>query len=86
MGDDRFVDDGDVDLDREVFRRKDGTRITEGDAAEQGEQIAQHARGHHHRSVREIAEEGDDLGDAFEASEAAPDDLPKSRRQGNTDA
>lgn len=85
MGDDRFVDDGDVDLDRELVRRKDGTRITEGDAVEQGEQIARHVRGHHRRSVREIAEEGDDLGDAFEASEP-PDDVPKSRCHGNTDA
>ncbi|MEJ7834404.1 MAG: ribbon-helix-helix protein, CopG family [Nocardioides sp.] len=40
----KYTDAGNVDLDVEVVRRKDGTRITEADAAEQGETIARHAR------------------------------------------
>lgn len=40
----RYVDAGDVDLDQEVVRRKDGSRITEAEAAEQGEQIARRGR------------------------------------------
>ena len=36
----KYVDAGDVDLDKEVVRRKDGSRITEAEAAEQGERIA----------------------------------------------
>jgi hypothetical protein len=39
-----YVDAGNVDLDKEVVRRKDGLRITEADAAEQGEQIARRGR------------------------------------------
>jgi hypothetical protein len=41
----RFTDAGDVDLDREVVRRDDGTRITEAEAAAQGEAIAARLRG-----------------------------------------
>ena len=40
----KYVDAGDVDLDREVVRRKDGSRITEAEAAEQGERIARRGR------------------------------------------
>lgn len=43
MGD-RYVDAGDIDLDNEVVRRRDGTRITEAEAAEQGERIARRGR------------------------------------------
>jgi hypothetical protein len=40
----RYVDAGDVDLDSEVVRRKDGSRITEAEAAEHGERIARRGR------------------------------------------
>jgi hypothetical protein len=40
----KYVDAGNVDLDQEVVRRKDGSRITESDAAEQGERIARRGR------------------------------------------
>ncbi len=40
----KYVDTDDVDLDQEVVRRKDGSRITEAEAAEQGEQIARRGR------------------------------------------
>ncbi len=40
----KYVDTDDVDLDQEVVRRKDGSRITEDEAAEQGEQIARRGR------------------------------------------
>lgn len=40
----KYVDAGEVDLDREVVRRKDGSRITEAEAAEQGERIARRGR------------------------------------------
>jgi len=40
----KYVDAGDVDLDEEAVRRKDGSRITEAEAAEQGEQIARRGR------------------------------------------
>jgi hypothetical protein len=40
----KYVDAGDVDLDQEVVRRKDGSRITEAEAAEQGEQIVRRGR------------------------------------------
>lgn len=40
----KHVDAGNVDLDKEVVRRKDGSRITEAEAAEQGEQIARRGR------------------------------------------
>jgi hypothetical protein len=40
----KYVDSGDVDLDQEVVRRKDGSRISEAEAAEQGEQIARRGR------------------------------------------
>jgi len=40
----KHVDAGTVDLDKEVVRRKDGSRITEAEAAEQGEQIARRGR------------------------------------------
>ena len=40
----KYVDTGDVDLDKEEVRRKDGSRITEADAAEQGERIARRGR------------------------------------------
>jgi hypothetical protein len=40
----KYVDVGDVDLDKEVVRRKDGSRITEAAAAEQGERIARRGR------------------------------------------
>jgi hypothetical protein len=39
-----YFDAGDVDLDREVVRREDDSRITEADAAEQGERIARRGR------------------------------------------
>jgi Ribbon-helix-helix protein, copG family len=39
-----YVDVGDVDLDKELVRRKDGSRITEAAAAEQGERIARRGR------------------------------------------
>jgi predicted DNA binding CopG/RHH family protein len=35
----RYVDGGDVDLDAEVVRRKDGTRLTEADAEAWAEEI-----------------------------------------------
>jgi predicted HicB family RNase H-like nuclease len=40
----KYVDAGEVDLDQEVVRRKDGSRITEAEAAEQGERIARRGR------------------------------------------
>ena len=40
----KFIDAGNVDLDAEVVHREDGTRITEGGAIEQGEQIALRVR------------------------------------------
>lgn len=40
----KYVDTGDVDLDKEVVRRKDGSRITEAEAAEQGARIARRGR------------------------------------------
>lgn len=40
----KHVDVGNVDLDKEVVRRKDGSRITEAEAAEQGERIARRGR------------------------------------------
>ncbi|MBA2559010.1 MAG: CopG family transcriptional regulator [Propionibacteriales bacterium] len=40
----KYTDAGTVDLDQEVVRRKNGSRITEADAAEQGEQIARRGR------------------------------------------
>lgn len=40
----KFTDAGDVDLDKEDVRRKDGTRITEADAEQQGENIAARGR------------------------------------------
>lgn len=40
----KYVDAGDVDLDQEVVRRKDGSRITEAEAVEQGERIARRGR------------------------------------------
>jgi len=39
-----YVDAGSVDLDKEVVRRKDGSRITEAEAAEQGDRIARRGR------------------------------------------
>jgi hypothetical protein len=36
-----YVDAGDVDLDKEIVRREDGSRITEAEAAEQGNRIAE---------------------------------------------
>ncbi|MDN5851863.1 MAG: ribbon-helix-helix protein, CopG family [Actinomycetia bacterium] len=36
----RYTDAGDIDLDEEVVRRRDGTRITEADADQQGQRIA----------------------------------------------
>ena len=43
-----YVDAGDVDLDKEVVRREDGSRITEAEGAAQGERIARRGwrRGH----------------------------------------
>lgn len=41
----RYEDAGDVDLDTEVVRRRDGTRITEADAEEQGRRIAERGPG-----------------------------------------
>lgn len=41
----KFTDAGDVDLDNEVVLRRDGTRITEKDATEQGERIAKDGPG-----------------------------------------
>ena len=40
----KYVDAGNVDLDKEVVRRKDGTRITEARARKQGERIARRGR------------------------------------------
>ncbi len=40
----KYVDAGDVDLDKEDVRRKDGSRITEADTAEQGKRIARRGR------------------------------------------
>jgi predicted HicB family RNase H-like nuclease len=40
----KYVDAGNVDLDREVVRRKDGSRISEDDAAAQGARIAARGR------------------------------------------
>lgn len=40
----KYVDAGDVDLDKEVVRRKDGSRITEAAAAAQGERTARRGR------------------------------------------
>ncbi len=40
----KYVDAGDVDLDKEVVRHKDGSRITEEQAAAQGERIARRGR------------------------------------------
>jgi predicted HicB family RNase H-like nuclease len=39
-----YADAGDVDLDKEVVRGKDGSRITEAKGAEQGERIARRGR------------------------------------------
>jgi len=39
-----YVDAGSVDLDKEVVRRKDGSRIPEAEAAEQGDRIARRGR------------------------------------------
>jgi predicted HicB family RNase H-like nuclease len=40
----QYVDAGDVDLDGEAVRRQGGSRITEAQAAEQGERIARRGR------------------------------------------
>jgi hypothetical protein len=40
----KYTDAGDVDLDKEVVRRKDGSRITEAEAAEHGERIVRRGR------------------------------------------
>lgn len=40
----KVVDAGDVNLDREVVRREDGTRITEADAEAEGRAIAKRVR------------------------------------------
>ena len=40
----KYVDTGDVDSDQEVVRRKDGSRVTEAEAAAQGARIARRGR------------------------------------------
>lgn len=40
----KYVDAGNVDLDKEDVRRNDGSRITEAEAAVQGERIARRGR------------------------------------------
>lgn len=40
----KYVDAGDVDLDEEVVRRKDGSRITEAEARKQGARISRRGR------------------------------------------